>query len=176
MIVSTTRRQFIRLSAAAGAGAALGAGSQPGRLHALTASGATVRRAHAPLDILILGGTGFTGPYQVHYAVERGHRVTVFNRGQREADLPASVEHLQGDRNAPDGLAALRGDRRWDVVIDNPTTLPHWVRDAIKEQKHLGEAFAEQLRAETEQRLPAYPAFCRRITENFVVNARLLPE
>ena len=130
MIVSTTRRQFIRLSAAAGAGAALGAGTQPGMLHALDPSGAAVRRARAPLDILILGGTGFTGPYQVHYAVERGHRVTVFNRGQREADLPASVEHLQGDRNAPDGLAALRGDRRWDVVIDNPTTLPHWVRDA----------------------------------------------
>ena len=50
---------------------------------------------------------------------------------------------------------------------------PHWVRDAIQEQKHLGEGFAEQLRTETDDRLPAYPAFCRRITENFVVNAGL---
>jgi GMP synthase (glutamine-hydrolysing) len=53
---------------------------------------------------------------------------------------------------------------------------PHWVQDAIQEQKHLGEGFAEQLRTETDDRLPAYPAFCRRITENFVVNAGLLPE
>ncbi|MGH7445395.1 MAG: NAD-dependent epimerase/dehydratase family protein, partial [Longimicrobiales bacterium] len=129
--MSTTRRQFIRISAAAGAGTALGPGivaaGAPADVHA---SGQQSKRPGAPLNILILGGTGFTGPHQVHYAVERGHRVAVFNRGRREADLPASVEHLQGDRNEPDGLAALRGSRRWDVVIDNPTTLPHWVRDA----------------------------------------------
>ena len=33
-----------------------------------------------------------------------------------------------GDRNAGD-LKALEG-REWDVCIDNPTTLPFWVRDA----------------------------------------------
>jgi 2'-hydroxyisoflavone reductase len=80
-----------------------------------------------PLRILILGGTGFIGPYQVRYAVERGHKVTVFNRGRRQADLPKSVEHLTGDRNGQ--LDALKG-RTWDVVIDNPTTFPKWVRDA----------------------------------------------
>ena len=36
-----------------------------------------------PLRILILGGTGFTGPYQVRYALARGHRVTLFNRGKQ---------------------------------------------------------------------------------------------
>jgi hypothetical protein len=34
-------------------------------------------RAAAPLNILILGGTGFTGPEQVEYAIARGHRVTL---------------------------------------------------------------------------------------------------
>lgn len=34
--------------------------------------------AAAPLDILILGGTGFIGPEQVKYALERGHKVTLF--------------------------------------------------------------------------------------------------
>jgi 2'-hydroxyisoflavone reductase len=77
---------------------------------------------------LILGGTGFIGPWQVRYAVARGHQVTVFNRGRRQADLPDGVEHLQGDRNTGD-LASLEG-RTWDVVIDNPTTLPFWARDA----------------------------------------------
>jgi 2'-hydroxyisoflavone reductase len=76
---------------------------------------------------LILGGTGFIGPHEVRYAVERGHRVTVFNRGRRQADLPSSVEHLQGDRDTG-ALDALAG-KTWDVVIDNPTTLPFWVRD-----------------------------------------------
>ena len=33
-----------------------------------------------------------------------------------------------GDRNTGD-LKALAG-REWDVCIDNPTTLPFWVRDA----------------------------------------------
>jgi 2'-hydroxyisoflavone reductase len=32
------------------------------------------------LNILILGGTGFTGPEQVEYALARGHKVTLFNR------------------------------------------------------------------------------------------------
>jgi 2'-hydroxyisoflavone reductase len=121
------RRDFVKRTALAGGALGLGSallGDVP------TAAASAVPRASRALRILILGGTGFTGPHQVHYAVERGHRVTVFNRGQREADLPASVEHLQGDRNQPGGLAALEGDRRWDVVIDNPTTLPHWVRDA----------------------------------------------
>jgi 2'-hydroxyisoflavone reductase len=81
-----------------------------------------------PLRILILGGTGFTGPHQVRYALARGHKVTLFNRGRRPQDWPAEVEELSGDRNTGD-LKALAG-REWDVCIDNPTTLPFWVRDA----------------------------------------------
>lgn len=80
------------------------------------------------MRILILGGTGFTGPFQVAYAVQRGHQVTVFNRGKRQTELPAGVEHLRGDRVTGD-LGSLKG-KRWDVVIDVPTALPRWVRDA----------------------------------------------
>lgn len=32
------------------------------------------------MRLLILGGTGFIGPYQVRYALARGHHVTIFNR------------------------------------------------------------------------------------------------
>jgi 2'-hydroxyisoflavone reductase len=81
-----------------------------------------------PLRILILGGTGFTGPHQVRYALERGHTVTLFNRGRERKAWPGKVEELIGDRNTGD-LKALEG-REWDVCIDNPTTLPFWVRDA----------------------------------------------
>ena len=49
---------------------------------ATLASGSTITPAARPLSILILGGTGFIGPHQVRYAVARGHKVTVFNRGK----------------------------------------------------------------------------------------------
>lgn len=80
------------------------------------------------MRILILGGTGLTGPHQVRYAVQRGHQVTVFNRGKTNPGILNNlrVEQLIGDRNG--NLEALKG-RDWDAVIDNPTTLPKWVRD-----------------------------------------------
>ncbi|HEV2364831.1 MAG TPA: NAD-dependent epimerase/dehydratase family protein [Caulobacteraceae bacterium] len=83
-----------------------------------------------PLRLLILGGTGFIGPHQVRYALARGHKVTLFNRGRQKEAWPGPVEELIGDRNAGD-LKALAG-RDWDVAIDDPTTLPFWVRDAGK--------------------------------------------
>jgi 2'-hydroxyisoflavone reductase len=112
------RRRFIKT--AAGTALALSAGS--GTLLA--------EKSVKPLRILILGGTGFTGPYQVRYALSRGHKVTTFNRGKTHpGELPKEVEQLIGDRNGQ--LDSLR-DRQWDVAIDNPTTLPAWVRDAAQ--------------------------------------------
>src|SRR5207244_9424840 len=81
-----------------------------------------------PSRILILGGTGFTGPYQVRYALSRGHKVTTFNRGKTHSgELPAEVEQLVGDRNGK--LDALQ-NRQWDVVIEKPTLFRDSVRDA----------------------------------------------
>ncbi|MCZ0936179.1 MAG: NAD-dependent epimerase/dehydratase family protein [Gemmatimonadetes bacterium] len=81
-----------------------------------------------PLRILILGGTRFIGPHQVKYALDRGHEVSIFTRGQTEPpfyhDYFERVEHLVGDRN--DDLAALEG-REWDAVIDNSASYPRWV-------------------------------------------------
>jgi nucleoside-diphosphate-sugar epimerase len=113
---TTTRRQFIRLSVAATA--------------AMSIQNTFAEEKVKPLRILILGGTGFTGPFQVKYALSRGHKVTVFNRGKTHpGELPKEVEQLIGDRNGQ--LEALKG-KQWDVCIDNPTTLPAWVRDAAQ--------------------------------------------
>ncbi|HSZ08126.1 MAG TPA: NAD-dependent epimerase/dehydratase family protein [Steroidobacteraceae bacterium] len=115
-----TRRDLVRLSSAALL--ALSAGEQ------LASAADTAKRPGKPLRILILGGTGFTGPHQVRYALSRGHQITLFNRGKQPHEWPGAVEELIGDRNTGD-LKALEG-REWDVCIDNPTTLPFWVRDA----------------------------------------------
>jgi 2'-hydroxyisoflavone reductase len=114
----TSRRHFVKVSAASAFGLSI-------RSSLLFAENAV-----KPLRILILGGTGFTGPYQVRYALSRGHKVTTFNRGKTHpGELPNEVEQLIGDRNGK--LDALK-NRQWDVVIDNPTTLPAWVRDAAQ--------------------------------------------
>jgi 2'-hydroxyisoflavone reductase len=85
------------------------------------------------LDLLVLGGTGFLGPHQVEYALARGHRVTMFNRGRSGAGMYGDrVEALIGNRDAKidAGLSALAGTRRWDAVIDNSGYLPRHVRDS----------------------------------------------
>ncbi|HEV8138530.1 MAG TPA: NAD-dependent epimerase/dehydratase family protein [Pyrinomonadaceae bacterium] len=122
--MSTSRRKFLKLSALAGGSVGLGllSSSRSVSLASLPAA--------KPLKILILGGTGFTGPFQVKYAVSRGHQVSVFNRGRTHPGiLPKEVEQLIGDRNGQ--LDALKG-RKWDVVIDVPTTIPVWVRDVAQ--------------------------------------------
>jgi 2'-hydroxyisoflavone reductase len=86
------------------------------------------RHRPAPLKLLILGGTGFIGPYQVQYALDRGHSVTLFNRGRTNPQLFPNVEKLTGDRAAND-LKALEG-REWDMVIDNSAIDPVWVEQS----------------------------------------------
>ena len=85
--------------------------------------------AGAKLNILVLGGTGFIGPYLVRYAVARGHRVTIFTRGRHQAELPESVEHLEGDRNGK--LQSLEG-KRWDAVVDDSANIADWVRQSTE--------------------------------------------
>ena len=68
------------------------------------------------MKLLILGGSGFVGRALAGEAVARGYDVTVFNRGLRGA--PVGVRVLTGDRQAPDGLAALQIDQSWDTVVD----------------------------------------------------------
>ena len=128
------RRTFLKLSALAGG--ALGLGIKPSLLgaapviHTPELDPTSPRRPTAPLDILILGGTGFTGPEQVEYATARGHRVTLLNRNKTRPDFfKGRVEQLIGDLN--DDVSALKG-KKFDVVIDNPTTAPAWVRNAAQ--------------------------------------------
>lgn len=121
--MSNSRREFIRLSALAASALALPALADTG--------------PPKPMRLLILGGTGFIGPHQVRCALARGHHVTIFNRGLQKEAWPGPVEELLGDRNG--SLSALDG-RDWDVCIDNPTSLPVWVREAARVLKgHVGQ-------------------------------------
>jgi 2'-hydroxyisoflavone reductase len=113
------RRRFIAAGAAA---AAAGFLLKPRWLGA-------VPPAPKPLRILFLGGTGFIGPHQVEYAIKRGHKVTLFNRGKTHPGLFPEAEKLEGDRDGK--LQALEG-KTWDAVIDNSGYVPRHVRDSAQ--------------------------------------------
>ena len=134
----TTRREFLLRTAAAATTGALGLVA-PGcaRRPTPTVTPATPADARAdppptparPIDLLVLGGTGFIGPHLVRHAAARGHRVTIFTRGRRQADLPPDVVRLIGDRDGK--LEALAG-KRWDAVIDDSATKPDYVRQSTQ--------------------------------------------
>jgi len=77
-------------------------------------------KADKPLNILFLGGTNFVGPPTVQRFLDRGHNVTLFNRGKTNSFLFPELEKLRGNRYPArgNGLSALIGNRSWDVVID----------------------------------------------------------
>ena len=66
------------------------------------------------MRILFLGGTSLTGPYAVRRLDALGHRVTVFHRGDHEAEFPPGVEHVHGDFAHPPREIL---DSRPDVVV-----------------------------------------------------------
>jgi 2'-hydroxyisoflavone reductase len=80
------------------------------------------------MRILVLGGTLFLGRHVVDAALERGHEVTLFNRGQTRPDLFPDVEKLRGDRDGD--LAALAG-RDFDAVVDTSGRVPRLVAETI---------------------------------------------
>jgi GMP synthase (glutamine-hydrolysing) len=90
---------------------------------------------------------------------------------------PSATSHLVA--RCGSGVQVFRaGGKAWATQFHpeiDAVMAPHWVEDAVKEHPELGAWFAERLRADTEARLPAYPGFCRTLTENFVVTSGLLP-
>ncbi|TAJ15966.1 MAG: epimerase [Planctomycetota bacterium] len=116
----TTRRTFGLAALAIGAAAAC----------------RSAPRGSKPQKLLVLGGTGFTGPFTVEQALARGWQVSIFTRGKRNPELfgdDARVEKLVGDRDPDvgDGLAALRG-RSFDLVIDNSGHVPRHMRASVE--------------------------------------------
>ena len=122
--MTISRRVFLQSSALGAAATALASpmAADVGRFRPHRAN-------PAPLRILVLGGTGFIGPHMVQRALDRGHTVTLFNRGRTNTHLFPSVEKLVGDRNGQ--LDALRG-YTWDVVIGNSGYVPRHVRDSAE--------------------------------------------
>ena len=117
--MKNNRREFIKAGVLGGAALATG----------LPRESRAEEKIFKPLNILVLGGTGFLGPHMVSEALRRGHNVTLFNRGRSNNHLFPDLETIKGDRN--NGLDGLKG-RRWDAVIDNSGYVPRHVQDSAR--------------------------------------------
>ena len=87
-------------------------------------------RGLQPQKVLIIGGTRFSGNYLWKELVDRGHSVTLYNRGktdpvavpgESEADFERRVsqtDFIVGDRKDAQQLRTLLGSRSFDVCYD----------------------------------------------------------
>jgi nucleoside-diphosphate-sugar epimerase len=82
------------------------------------------------MNVLFIGGTGQISLPCVELALKDGHKVAVFNRGQRQEPLPAGVESIVGDMKDPASYKKL-GDRKWDVVAQFMVFTPEQMQQDI---------------------------------------------
>ena len=81
------------------------------------------------MKILIIGGTIFLGRHLIEAALERGHEVSMFNRGMHNPELFPQVEKLRGNR--AEDLSALQG-KTWDAAFDTCGYVPSVVRKSVE--------------------------------------------
>src|ERR1700733_12644183 len=82
------------------------------------------------MRILIIGGTSFIGPHVVRNLISAGHEVTVFHRGEHEAELPSGVRHVHSPSAA-------------FPVLSFPPELISWKPDVVLHMVSMGERDAE---------------------------------
>lgn len=81
------------------------------------------------MRVLVIGGTSFIGRATVERLVERGHEVTLLNRGQTNPDLFSGLPHITVDRR--ELTADHLGGATWDAAIDLSGFYPADVEAAI---------------------------------------------
>jgi nucleoside-diphosphate-sugar epimerase len=69
------------------------------------------------MRVLVVGGTGPTGPHIVHGLLTRGHDVAIFHRGAHEPPELDDVEHIHGDPHFRESIDDALGSREFDVVV-----------------------------------------------------------
>lgn len=69
------------------------------------------------MKVLVIGGTGPSGPSIVNGLLERGNSVAILHTGTHEIEFSAPVEHLHGDPNFKESLEETIGNSTFDLVI-----------------------------------------------------------
>ena len=82
------------------------------------------------MRILLVGGTGNISSFVTELAAERGHEVTVLNRGR--SPLPDGVRGLVGDAGDPASVESAIGAESFDVVANFRSFSPRQAADDIR--------------------------------------------
>jgi len=90
------------------------------------------------MNILLIGGTRFLGRHIVDIALGRGHKITLFHRGETNRGLFGAAEELLGDR---DGDLEVLRNRSWDAVIDTCGYFPRVVNKTAELLKDAVDAY-----------------------------------
>lgn len=84
------------------------------------------------MKTLVFGGNRYIGLQLVRELVDQGHDVTVFN--SHEADLPAEVRRLHGNRHDAGVMESVLGPLRdaFDAVFDNTAYTPEHLKQTVE--------------------------------------------
>lgn len=93
------------------------------------------------MKLLILGGTVFLGRHLAIAAIERGHEVTLFNRGKSGPELFSDLPQLHGDRKTEEGVAVLDSAGPFDAVIDTCGYVPRVVKLSAEKLKEKAKTY-----------------------------------
>ncbi len=84
------------------------------------------------MNILVIGGTRFVGKHLTEELLRRGHRVTLFNRGNNRAAFDDQVDWLIGDRREFGSLAGYFREKTFDACFDICAYRPDEVHTLLK--------------------------------------------
>ena len=85
------------------------------------------------MRVLIIGGTGLISTAITRFLVERGDDVTLYNRGQTDADIPEGYDTITGNRKDYAAFEAQMAEAgNFDAVIDMIGFIPADVESAIR--------------------------------------------
>jgi nucleoside-diphosphate-sugar epimerase len=70
------------------------------------------------MNVLIIGGTKFIGPFVVKKLLEKGHNVALFNRGLTNQSIPENVTWIKGDRETIEKHINEFKEFSPDVILD----------------------------------------------------------
>lgn len=83
------------------------------------------------MRILMIGGTGIISSAVSQLLVDRGHELTLLNRGASARPVPKGAEVVKADIRDPGSVRKALGDRRFDSVVDWLSFVPDHVKTAL---------------------------------------------
>jgi len=83
------------------------------------------------LNVLIVGGTKFMGPYLVNELIRLGNKVSILTRGQHKDNFGKSVNRIRADVNDYEQCKKALMGKKYDVVFNNIAYTPTQLRNVL---------------------------------------------